>query len=96
MAERGESSSDLARVQLTEADIPGAALSDPLERHTVPELRWWLLCRGIQTPKSWKKPQFISRSDKRERERERERERPTSEQWLTCLGAMYKYIQNKQ
>ena len=48
MAERGECSSDLASVQLTEADVPGAALSDPLESYTVPELRWWLLCRGIK------------------------------------------------
>ena len=53
MAERGECSSDLASVQLTEADVPGAALSDPLESYTVPELRWWLLCRGIETPRLW-------------------------------------------
>ena len=48
-------------VQLTEADIPGAALKEPLEQHTVPELVWWLLCRGIRASASWKKPQLITR-----------------------------------
>ena len=41
---------DLPPVQLTEKDIPGAALEEPLEGHTVPALRWWLLCHGIQAP----------------------------------------------
>ena len=42
-------------VELTEDDIPGAALSEPLESHTVPSLKWWLLCRGTKTLPSWKK-----------------------------------------
>lgn len=28
-------------VKLTESDIPGASLSEPLETHTIPELKWW-------------------------------------------------------
>ena len=59
MAEPRPSSSEV--VTLTEADIPGAVLNDPLECHTVPELRWWLMCRGIKPPHSWKKAQHISR-----------------------------------
>ena len=27
-------------VELTESDIPGAALSEPLEAHTLPALKW--------------------------------------------------------
>ena len=34
--------------ELTEDDIPGTALADPLESHTVPALKWWLLCHGIK------------------------------------------------
>ena len=48
------------QVKLTEDDIPGASLSEPLETHTIPELKWWLLCRGVQPPTSWKKAQIIS------------------------------------
>ena len=48
-------------VELSEDDIPGARLSDPLESHNVQELRWWLLCRGIKVPTSWKKTNLISR-----------------------------------
>ena len=33
-------------VELTEEDIQGAALKEPLESHTVHALKWWLLCRG--------------------------------------------------
>ena len=36
--------------ELTENDIPGAILTEPLEKSTVPALKWWLLCRGIQAP----------------------------------------------
>ena len=46
-------------------DIPGAALKEPLESHTVHELKWWFLCRGEKAPTSWKKAQYVSRySDK--------------------------------
>lgn len=46
---------------LTEEDIPGAKLSEPYESHTVGELRWWLLCRGITPPSSMRKAQVIER-----------------------------------
>ena len=48
-------------VVLIPADIPRADLSEPLESHTMPALRWWLLCRGITAPASWKKKQLIDR-----------------------------------
>ena len=43
---------DMQQVALSPADIPGADLSEPFDRHTMPELRWWLLCRGIKVPVS--------------------------------------------
>ena len=48
-------------VNLTQSDIPGALLSEPLASHTMPELRWWLLCRGIKVPTSWNKHKLLSR-----------------------------------
>ena len=45
--------------KLTETDIPGANLDEPLENVTVPALKWWLLCHGFQAPSSWRKPQLI-------------------------------------
>ena len=46
-------------VTLTEDDIPGARLDmKNLEKHTIPELRWWLLCRGISLRMSLKKTQI--------------------------------------
>ena len=56
-----ESCSSSVTVTLTEEDIPGAKLQEPLETHAIPALQWWLLCRGIKTPSSWKKPQIIER-----------------------------------
>ena len=53
--------SELQQVKLTPADIPGVDLSKPFEAHTMPALRWWLLCRGIRAPNSWKKAQLIGR-----------------------------------
>ena len=50
-----------APLALTEEDIPGAVLAEPFESHTVTELRWWLLCRGITVPTSWKKAQVVKR-----------------------------------
>ena len=47
--------------ELTEKDIPGAILNEPLENATVPELKWWLLCRGIQAPSLWRKMKLIER-----------------------------------
>ena len=46
---------------LTEQNIPGAALNEPLDQHTMPELRWWLLCHGIQVTASLRKNQLIKR-----------------------------------
>lgn len=48
-------------IKLTEDDIPGAALTEPLESHTVVALKWWLLCRDIKVPTSWKKSRIIAR-----------------------------------
>lgn len=57
----GSERQDAPGLALTEEDIPGAALSEPFDSHTVTELRWWLLCRGITVPTSWKKAQVVKR-----------------------------------
>jgi len=51
----------LPSYELTEDDIPGAALSEPLESATMHALKWWLQCRGVQVPSSFKKAQVIER-----------------------------------
>ena len=51
----------VADIVLTEADIPGASLREPLEVHNVAALKWWLLCRGVQVSSSCKKPDLIER-----------------------------------
>ena len=48
-------------VELTETDIPGAALKEPFDAHNVTALRWWLQCRGIKAPSSWRKHQLVSK-----------------------------------
>ena len=48
-------------VKLTEEDIPGAKLEEPMEKYTNPELKWWLLCRGICVSSSLKKQQLLDR-----------------------------------
>ena len=53
--------SNIADITLTPEDIPGASLSQPYEVHTVSALRWWLLCRGIKAPSSWKKQVLIDK-----------------------------------
>ena len=35
------------KAELTEDDIPCAAVADPLDSHTVPTLKWWLLWHWI-------------------------------------------------
>lgn len=55
------SSSTTVAVKLAGNDIPGAELEEPLETHGVPALQWWLLCRGIKAPSSWRKSQLIDR-----------------------------------
>ena len=53
---------DCEEVSLNAEDIPGAVLTDPLDKHKIPSLRWWLLCRGITAPHSLKKKELIDRS----------------------------------
>ena len=54
-------SASVSSVELTEKDIPGAVLEEPLESVTIPALRWWLLCRGIQVPTSLRKAKLIEK-----------------------------------
>lgn len=54
-----------ASLRLTEEDIPGAKLREPYEGHTLEELRWWLLCRGITVPSSMKKAKVVERYELR-------------------------------
>ena len=35
-------------VSLTEYDVPGASLAEPMEKQGVPALKRWLLCRGVE------------------------------------------------
>ena len=48
-------------VELSESDIPGTSLAQPLESHALPALWWWLQCRGINVLSSIKKKQIIMR-----------------------------------
>jgi len=48
-------------VKFTTDDILGSKLGEPINKHTIVELRWWLLCPGIKAPTSWKKVQLITR-----------------------------------
>ncbi len=48
-------------IALTAADIPGAELSEPWDKHPVAALKWWLLCRGIKAPSSVRKKDLIDR-----------------------------------
>ena len=45
--------------ELTQDDIPGASLNEPFHSHTMAELHWWLLCRGMVVPTSWRKHQVV-------------------------------------
>ena len=62
---KGETSSEIAgeaeEVTVTAADIPGAELAEPLDRHPMAALRWWLLCWGAKVPTSMKKKELIDR-----------------------------------
>ena len=49
------------QVRLSAADIPGAELAEPLEKHQCAALRWWLLCRGMKVPTSVRKKDLIDR-----------------------------------
>ncbi len=61
MAGSCSSSEALVVVELSEVDIPGASLEEPLDRHNVSALRWWLQCHGIKFLTSWKKDKLIAR-----------------------------------
>ena len=50
----------LDEAELTKDNILGAALADPLESHTVPTMKWWLLCHRIKVPSLWKKEQLVT------------------------------------
>ena len=52
-------SSALPLVVLSEKDIPGVDLDEPLQNHSMPALQWWLLSYGIQDPTIWKKFRLI-------------------------------------
>ena len=60
-SKQGASFKAVEEVTLTAADIPGAELSQPLDKHPVVALRWWLLCRGTKVPTSLKKKELIDR-----------------------------------
>ena len=55
------SGNDGDMIELIEDDIPGAKLTGAVDRYTMSELKWWLLCRGVKAPNSWNKKQLISR-----------------------------------
>ena len=42
-------------VELTEDNIPGAKLTSAMDGYMMFKLKWWLLCRGVKAPNSWKK-----------------------------------------
>ena len=60
MAEEVCTSSTVA-VELTEDDVPGASLDEPMEKQSVPAVKRWLLCRGIDIPTSTKKKKLLER-----------------------------------
>ena len=47
-------------MELSEEDIPGAVIEQP-ENASVSQLKWWLLCRGFESPSSWKKAKLIEK-----------------------------------
>ena len=52
-------------ITLTENDIEGAMLQEPLESCTVEQLRWWLLCHGIAAASGDRKYNLIERCENR-------------------------------
>ena len=50
-----------AVVLTLEEDVDGAAIEEPLDARTIPQLQWWLLCHGIEAPSSDKKATLIER-----------------------------------
>ena len=60
-ATRSEAASQAAAVELTKSDIFGVCLDEPMDHHTMPQLKLWLMCRGIKAPSSWKKENLVDR-----------------------------------
>ena len=57
------STSPAVQIVLTEEDIPGAILDyQRIETYNIADLRWWLKCRDVHPPTSWKKAQLITKS----------------------------------
>ena len=52
-------SMDSASVELAEDYIDGAKLDEPLEKHNILSLKYWLLCRGIKSPSGTKKATLL-------------------------------------
>lgn len=48
-------------LELNEDDIEGAHLTDPLDAHTMEQLKWWLLCHGCAYQTSDKKNTLIEK-----------------------------------
>jgi hypothetical protein len=48
-------------IELTDADIPGAHLEEPLDSHNVAALRWWLVCRGMKPSSTLRKQELIKK-----------------------------------
>ena len=46
---------------LTEDDVPGVSLDEPMEGESIPALKRWLLCRGIETPRTIRKKPLLAR-----------------------------------
>ena len=46
-------------LELDETDIEGAYLPQPLDVHTVEQLKWWLLCHGCKYQSSDRKAKLI-------------------------------------
>ena len=61
LSAQGAQASVAEEVTLTPADIPGAMLAEPLEKHPVVALRWWLLCRGVKASTAMRKKDLIKR-----------------------------------
>ena len=61
MAEAGPGPSLAVAVHLTEDDVRGASLVEPMEKQSIPALKRWLLCRGVEMPYSARKKQLLDR-----------------------------------
>ena len=44
---------------LTEDDVPGSSLSEPMEEQNVLALKWWLLCYDVEVASNIRKKQLL-------------------------------------